>query len=538
MPSNIRAACFGQSSQCLYTNNIDLVVDGVVVHLYDDVHDLQYGVNEGDVVVHYVTPNQPAKCVPFEQFEYVHIVVIENEKVDYYFHFKHVSTTPIDSLDGLLSSFRTQFERTAELTQTVYIDELTGLTNRKGLFEILSHHLQHNIGFAMLLIDCDNFKVINDGNGHLVGDDYLKQIASRLHTSHGISCRLGGDEFIIVLPTVTHAQAEYLAEDVRINVNQPIVVSGITFSHVGCSVGVVLSKRNSTISELLQQADIAMYVAKRSGGNKVQMFNSDLCQQHYRRVQVIKHISQAHNNKEYTLNIQPIFDCDTHEPVGGEVLLRWNDQNNQTNISPGEFIPLLEQTGEIVRVGKWVICETLRIVHYLLTFEVVRDDFWLSINLSAKQLTQDTVDFLKIQTEHYGLDPKHLHLEITETAMMDTSGYAVDAMNQLRGMGHKIYLDDFGTGYCSLAYIKKLNVDGIKIDRLFITNVHHSAIDHAIVNAIIDIALFLNISVIAEGIEQQETEQYCCSLGCTHLQGMYLCEPLPLDQFILSIDAL
>lgn len=534
MNSDFFSICFDDNHQIVFTNNIDFSTPHMSHHLYDDVADLQYDIKQHDIVIHFLTNGQP---FPLKLFKNAHILLIENDTIEYYEDGHILSTAPYspEKLNDLIRIFARDYKKVKELERMVYIDELTKLTNRKALLELLDHYIAGDMDFALLLVDCDNFKIINDGNGHLVGDDYLKQIASRLQVSQGISCRLGGDEFVIVLPSVTQKVAKSIATEIKNNVNQPMTCQGVNFPHVGCSIGVTMSS-NVSASELLQQADVAMYVVKQLGGNNVQMFNDELCQKHYRRMQVIKHISQAHDNKEYSLNIQPIYSCETHEPVGGEMLLRWTDPKHETDISPAEFIPLLEQTGEIVRIGKWIISESIKNLSHLRQYGIVDDDFWLSINLSAKQLTHDTVAHIKQQLEFYQISSANIHLELTESTLVDSNGYANEVIGELRDMGHKIYLDDFGTGYCSLAYIKRLNIDGIKIDRAFITNVQSDTIEHVIINAIIDIAHFLNISIIAEGIEQQETEQYCCSLGCTHLQGMYLSEPLSIDQFIVSAD--
>lgn len=535
--------CFSNDRPTILSNIEDIQYDNEChLHVFDDISELA-DMTHGDLIIFFT--EDTLHNILYKQLltsiqHPIDILIVVNDLYYYYHKSNNKTPTSIErytqrQLNHFIDLIVNQKEEYYKLERLAYFDQLTHLSNRKALKDQFEYISQQKNQYALFLIDCDNFKIINDGNGHLIGDEYLIQIASRLqhigNKHRGIASRYGGDEFVLLIPYISNDRLESIANEMLQLINEPINCSTISFEHVGCSVGIsVLPIQCQSLEGVLQQADTAMYIVKERGGNNFQIFNDELSLKHERRKQIIQHISQAHTKEEFSLRLQPIYDSST-KISGAEVLLRWNDSSTNTNITPTEFVPLLEQTGEIVKIGFWIIEQTIISLKTLQLRDIVADDFWVSINISPKQLTYELVSFIEEKTNIHGIDPSLIHLEITERVFLEPNTFTKSVLHKLRELGCKILLDDFGTGYCSFAYIKQWNIDGVKIDKSFILQLKPNTIDFVITKAIIEIGHFLNISIIAEGIEHEHIKQQCIELGCTHLQGIHLSNPLTLSSF-------
>ena len=415
-------------------------------------------------------------------------------------------------------------------------DFLTGLMNRRGISTALkaSHH--SSLPYHLLFLDLDSFKLINDTYGHAIGDKLLRAVAIRLLDTirgRGLVARFGGDEFIIQVEDRHASNLVQLTQEIISALNSPFYIKNIGEISIGCSIGTAQYPKDANSFEtLITQADMAMHCAKKHGRNCSYHFQPHLAETLYRKNALRHHLSQALEIKDFELYYQPIIDLNTMLLKGFEALIRWYD-DSLGHVSPAEFIPLAEETGQIVPIGSWVLrnaCKQLEEWNQKYDTKLI-----MSINLSRAQLKMSLLDELKAIIEEYNIDPAQVALEITESAMLQEFSEAMPCLDAIAALGFELYLDDFGTGYSSLSQLQNLPISTVKLDQSFVQNEHDSG--KAIVEATKAICNKLNLKVVAEGVETKEQLEYIQSCNFNYCQGYYFNKPLSvseLEEGILS----
>ncbi|TNC99779.1 MAG: diguanylate cyclase/phosphodiesterase with PAS/PAC sensor(s) [Gallionellaceae bacterium] len=418
-----------------------------------------------------------------------------------------------------------------------YYDVLTGLPNRTLLHDRIKQQIsaahRDKQKFAVMFLDLDRFKYVNDSMGHAVGDQLLQVVASRLlekvREGDTVS-RIGGDEFVILLRDTDAEGAAHVAQILLDELSLPCDLNGIPFP-VHATIGISLFPDNgSDIGTLLKQADAAMYRAKEEGRNNFRFFTDEMNTRINRIFSMEKDLRLATERKEFSLFFQPQMDMTSGKICGAEALIRW-DHPEKGRISPAEFIPVAEETGQIIAIGEWVLRTACgKIAEW--RQQGIRP-FPVAVNLSLRQLLQpDFAQLVAAMLERYGLLPNELELEFTESILLSEASIALDFMTSMRKLGVRLSIDDFGTGYSSLSYLKKMPVHKLKIDQSFIRDIHADQNDEAIVRSIIALARHFNLSVIAEGIETREQLDFLKRLGCDEMQGYFYAPPLPENEFL------
>lgn len=409
-------------------------------------------------------------------------------------------------------------------------DDLTGLANRRHFEQCLDECVskcQHG-SIALLFIDLDRFKEINDTLGHDAGDVLLKRVAKKLRglmPDEAFLSRLGGDEFaLFIYPAMKQAQIHHLAQSIVNAIGKPFEYRETTFS-VSCSIGVAMHDvAQIDASSLLRQADLAMYRAKQSGKNTYCFFDDSMDESMQHRVSIQRYLEQALTDPEQLiLYYQPQIDCKSGAVCGVEVLIRWHRQGKW--ISPAEFIPIAEDSGQIVELGRWIMNAALRQLADWRSRHLQVGK--LSINLSAVQLSNsDVVMELINMMKRYGIPHNAVTVEFTETTLMVRSAQLERNLTMLRQYSIAIAIDDFGTGYCSLSYLRELAANYLKIDQSFIRGIGENESDECIVSATIAMAKGLRMDVVAEGVETEAQASYLTSQGCDYLQGFGFAPPM------------
>ncbi|GEM_PF-1671354 len=426
------------------------------------------------------------------------------------------------------------------LTQLVHYDKLTELPNRVYFHEIihniLSQAVRSNKIFAVLFIDLDKFKKINDALGHAAGDQVLKEMSKRflsiLRTGDFLA-RLGSDEFIVLLNDIKHSKyASPVAEKLLQACLNPIKID-LHDVYISASIGVCIYPNDGTaIEDLQRHSDMAMYKAKKSGGNAFHYFTKELDAEAHDYIRIETALRKAIKNKEFVFYYQPQFNLSDGKIHGVEALIRWNNPDIGI-IDPDKFIPLAEETGLIMPIGEWTIEEACRVNKSWQ--DKGYEPISIAVNISAKQFChQDIPGIISRALTDNGLEARFLEIEITETAVMDNIEITIKKLNDIKAMGVRISIDDFGTGYTSIGYLKKFPIDLIKIDRSFVSEVPKSTNDSAIINAIIAMGHNLGIKVLAEGVETREQYEYLVTQQCDLVQGYFLSRPEPVDKVILQ----
>ena len=434
-----------------------------------------------------------------------------------------------------VSSIRASQERLEFLTQH---DPLTHLPNRPMLFSRLESAMirtrRENGLCALLLIDLDRFKDINDSFGHLIGDNLLQQVAQRLkkhRREHGMLARLGGDEFAVWLDRIGRPEdAGRIAGEILAMLEAPWYLPNDAEVRVAASIGIALYPGPATTpEELLQQADAAMYRAKREGRSSYQFFSADLTDDARQRIAMESRLRHAIDEGELQMRFQPQIDIGSGLIIGAEALVSWNSQESGT-IKSGRFIPLAEETGLIFALGRRVLRETCRIG--CLWIDAGHPPLVLAVNVSAKQLHAPAFadEVLAILAET-GFPPALLEIEITESSLMSSPEQVVPQLQKLRANDIRIAVDDFGTGYSSLAYLKRFPLDVLKIDGSFVEHLAQRKDDREIVTAIIQMGHTLGFRVVAEGVETAEQLAFLKKKGCDIYQGYLGSPPLPAEEF-------
>ncbi len=425
----------------------------------------------------------------------------------------------------------------SELAHNALHDALTGLPNRVLLHDrveqALARRSRDGRQVALLLIDLDGFKGVNDSLGHEAGDEVLQAAAARLHAAVRTSdtaARLGGDEFAVLMESdsaeLVHEVAERILQGMR-----PAYSYGERELFLTASVGVALAGAGAmTSTELLRDADLAMYRAKETGKNSVCVYDATMHCDAQEQLHLESELRHALERSEFTLHYQPIYGIDGSPLVAVEALLRWN-RSGQGLVPPGRFIPVAEATGLIVGIGAWVLdeaCRQLRDWETTLGAHAATE-LQMSVNLSARQLSDDALVTLVQQAlDRHGIAPHRLILEITESMMMQDVPGTIRRLRQLKALGVQLAVDDFGTGYSSLGYLQQFPIDRLKIDKSFVDQLG-SPDGKALVEAVINLARSLNLEPIAEGIEMAEQQAALDQLGCRLAQGYHFARPETAD---------
>ncbi|WP_407695830.1 bifunctional diguanylate cyclase/phosphodiesterase [Shewanella avicenniae] len=412
-------------------------------------------------------------------------------------------------------------------------DSLTGLPNRTLLLETIAVAIQRakasNQQLGVLFIDLDRFKNVNDSLGHALGDQFLIRVALMLRRfvgNRGTVARLGGDEFVILHDELRSANeaAEFVDKLIR-QLQTPIKLDDHSL-HPAASVGISLFPDDGqTPEDLIRHADMAMYNAKAIGSNQWSFFKQQMTEKAAVRLRTEASLHDAIINNEFLLHFQPKLDIHTGELVGCEALIRW--QHEGRLISPMTFIPVAEETGIIVPIGRWVLEQTCKSLSKWQ--KLYNTSTTVACNVSSKQFADASlIPDIKRMAMRYQIDPSLIEIEITETSLMDDIDLAINKLKQLKSAGFGIAVDDFGTGYSSLSYLRHLPITTLKIDRAFVSDLPH---DNAIASTILTLGKQLHLNIVAEGIENEQQERWLKSNGCVIGQGFYYSKPLPIEEF-------
>ncbi|MGY2200582.1 putative bifunctional diguanylate cyclase/phosphodiesterase [Pseudomonas gingeri] len=428
-----------------------------------------------------------------------------------------------------------------ELTQLALHDTLTGLPNRVLLADRIDqamHKVSADGGcFALMFIDLDGFKPVNDAFGHHMGDQLLREVALRLREdlrTQDTLARIGGDEFVLLAQLAEPDDALQVASRQVNLLSQAFRVSGHDLQ-ISASIGIVMYPGNGqTAEELLMNADAAMYHAKGAGKNGHSFFDASMNGNARKQLQLLQDLRQALECDQFRLHYQPKFDARGGLPIGAEALLRW-EHPEQGLLPPDTFITLAEKSGLIIPIGEWVLNEACRQMR--LWYEQGYQHWRIAVNLSALQFCHGgLVASVAGALERHRLPANSLTLEITETTAMSDADASMTVLQQLSDMGVDLSIDDFGTGYSSLMYLKRLPANELKIDRGFVRDLEHDTDDAAIVSAIVALGQALGLRIVAEGVETDMQQDFLTRLGCDSLQGYLLGHPLPADRFMADIS--
>ena len=432
-----------------------------------------------------------------------------------------------------LSLFKDSQERLAHLA---HYDTLTNLPNRLFAHERLSHALEHaqrhGESVAVLFLDLDHFKTINDGLGHAIGDELLITVARRLQQrlrNEDTLARLGGDEFLIVLENLERAEEAAQTAQALIQLfERPLPLGNERDAYLGASIGIsYYPSDGESADELIRNADAALYQAKAEGRNTYRFYTKALTERAHNRLNMESRLRQAIKRGEFILHYQPLVDTHSGKPLGVEALVRWNSPEGM--ISPADFIPLAEDTGLIVPIGTWVLREACRQAQALRSRGLRLET--IAVNLSPRQFRQsDLLKHVRDALHDSGLPAHCLELEITEGALMDDVAQTQASLRALKSLGLRLAVDDFGTGYSSLAYLRRFPLDKLKIDQSFMHGMPEDRGNLEIVATIITLARSLNLTVIAEGVETAGQLGVLRQLDCEQAQGYLFSRPLPVEQ--------
>ena len=462
---------------------------------------------------------------------------------------EYLTITAVKDSDGIVTNYvgtisdQTKNKEAADkIKQLAYFDALTQLPNRQlltdRLQQALASSVRSNREGALLFIDLDNFKSLNDTLGHEIGDMLLQQVARRLQSCvrEGVTvARFGGDEFVVMLDNLNERaldaaeEVKAVGQKILVSLNQPFQLA-MYKHHSTPSIGATLfSEHKNSIDELMKQAEIAMYQAKKEGRNTLRFFDPQMQDTINFRSALEGELRIAIEQQQFQLYYQIQMDNHNH-PLGAEALIRWIHPERGA-VSPVQFIPLAEETGLIVPIGQWVL-ETACAQLKLWQQEALTSELVLSVNVSVKQFRQTNfVDQVREAVQRHTIFANLLKLELTESMLLENIDDIIATMTGLKEIGVQIALDDFGTGYSSLQYLKRLPIDQLKIDQSFVRDIAVDYSDKVIVRTIIAMAYSLNLDVIAEGVETDEQLQFLISTDCLHYQGYFFGKPVPIDQF-------
>lgn len=446
-------------------------------------------------------------------------------------------------LRGAGVSINQRKQAEAEIERLAYYDTLTNLPNRRLLSNRLADEIvtskRHGTFGAVLFLDLDHFKNLNDSLGHAIGDELLIQIAERLKNQlreEDFVARLGGDEFVILLPDLSDTlesainNVRKVTEKIFAALREPYLLKNYSY-HSNSSIGITLfPQEQQNAATILKQADTALYRVKASGRNMFQFYHPQMQETAYKRLEMEKNLRIALNEDQLQLYYQPQLNH-LDQIVGAEVLLRWIHPYTGF-ISPDQFIPIAEEAGLIVEIGDWIFNHVFNQLKSWQQSGLLKSNQHISINVSPKQFEKDNFfQALSKIVRQTGVDASSIILELTEGAFLNNIDTTIEKMLQLRSLGFTFSIDDFGTGYSSLAYLKRLPVKELKIDKAFVDDIEHDSDDRAIIETVIAMAQHLKLSVIAEGVETQQQLDYLKENNCLNFQGYFFSKPLDKNAF-------
>ena len=449
----------------------------------------------------------------------------------------HNDSGDISGYLGIATDISEHREAEAAIKQLAYFDPLTGLPNRAQLTDRINYTLgrarRNQEEFALIFLDLDRFKNVNDSLGHQVGDELLIQLAQRLRSAlrdEDTISRLGGDEFILLLPGTDTDGAARVASKL-LDITAPPYCIGIHELTCTSSIGIAIYPNDGeTFEALSMSADSAMYRAKKAGRNAFRFFTNEMQVNSARALKLENALRRALDNNEMHLHYQPQFSLPDQRIIGAEALLRWTN-NEMGEISPAEFIPIAEDSALILPIGEWVLRSAARQMSHWIDSGL--SPMPVSVNLSVVQFRQAKLIQQVTQIlEEEKLPARHLVLELTESVAMDNPLAAIAVMRKLREHGIRMAIDDFGTGYSSMNYLKRFQAHKLKIDKSFIQDSSTNPDDQAIIEAIINLAHSLSLRSLAEGVETREQLDFLCNKGCKEAQGFYFSRALPPDEFL------
>ncbi|MFM9913419.1 MAG: EAL domain-containing protein [Methylophilaceae bacterium] len=469
---------------------------------------------------------------------------ITNLRKDGEFYPEHAAVTVVKDDEGKVINYVVVFSDISDtkrvqtaLHEMVNHDALTGLPNRRLLNELTGHALRRaereKTSVAILFIDLDRFKVINDTLGHHVGDKLLIEVSDRLRDVMRDSdtvARLGGDEFMVMMDSLRDVEdASRVAKKIVTSLQNEFVIEGKDI-YIGASVGIsVFPGDGVDVEELIKAADIAMYKVKSEGKNNYRFYSSDLSENAVERFNMESQLRRALERNQFEVYYQPQVSLKTRRIIGAEALVRWRHPELGL-VPPSKFIPVAEEAGLVVQIGEWVLRESARQMTEWIEQGLELQS--VSVNVSGVQVQRsnfaDTVYGILVET---GCDPTLLELEITESVVMNNTEYVISVFERIKEPGVRLAIDDFGTGYSSLSYLKRLPLDKLKIDQSFVRDLTHDPDDKAIAGAVIALARSLGLKVIAEGVETQDQVDMLVEMGCDDVQGYFYGKPVPALQF-------
>ncbi|MEM7183037.1 MAG: EAL domain-containing protein [Spirochaetota bacterium] len=437
-----------------------------------------------------------------------------------------------DEIASLSDSFNKMAKK---IKHMAYYDHLTGILNRFSFEKEVDKHIAMHPEqeFSIIYLDLDGFKDINDTLGHSVGDKVLLEVTIRIKTvlpPNSTFARSGGDKFSILVPSITEKEEIALyCKSLLAEISLDYYIEK-SFIHISGSIGIVCYPKDGKVFEtLLKNAESAMYEGKKNKKNSFTYFNENISLELQKRVSVLNCLHKALRQNEFHIVYQPVVSAqNNYRTQKLEALLRWNN-TAFPGLSPAYFIPLLEESKLILKIGRWIIMEVCMQIHKWRELGI--ENPHVNINVSIQQLTDDTfLEGLQKSIRITQISPQNISLEITESEIMKEPGRVIDLLRQIQQLGIKIAIDDFGTGYSSLSYLKHMPIDYLKIDKAFITGISKNSNDTEIVKTILTLAKSLHLQTVAEGVENKETVDYLSSLDCELLQGFYFSKPISADE--------
>lgn len=440
-----------------------------------------------------------------------------------------------DVIEGTLFDITEKKQAEEQVVYRAYHDSLTGLPNRalfkERLWVMLNHARRHSVGMAVMAIDLDRFKLLNDTMGHSVGDKLIKEVAARLSAlvkDDDLLARAGGDEFLLLLADIHHAEdAARIAQSIQHSFDQPFTILGSDF-YVSASIGIATYPGDGEdVETLLKNADAALFHAKTLGRNTYQLSTPQMTRKALELLALEHGLRRGLEREEFVLFYQPQMELASGRIIGVETLVRWQ-LSDGTHVEPGVFMGVAEETRLILPIGDWTLRRACR-----QAAEWQRSGLppkRIAVNLSAYQFQrQDLLELIRSALDESGLAPEHLEVEITETTAM----YDVEAtsriLHNIKSLGVRVSMDDFGTGHSSLNHLRRFPLDMIKIDQTFVRDIHEGSSSAAIIEAIIAMAHALGLRVLAEGVETEEQREFLARRGCEEIQGFLISRPVPAD---------
>ncbi|WP_291627233.1 bifunctional diguanylate cyclase/phosphodiesterase [Clostridium sp.] len=434
---------------------------------------------------------------------------------------------------GAISEITNRKEKEIEINHLSYYDEVTGIPNRRFFMKEASRLIRElfNVNIAFIFIDLDNFKYVNDTYGHDYGDALLyefSKIILEMQIDNSFLARYGGDEFVLVKSNIEGKnEIKGILDNIIKKLSNPLIIKDREI-YSTLSIGVsIYPFDGKDIGILLKRSDMAMYLAKINGKNRYEFFDLKLLEVLDREFEIKKGLRRAIDKEEIRFLYQPKVKVDTGKVIGFELLVRWHSKNMGI-VSPKEFIPIAENSGLIIPIGKYIIDESFKKCKELSLN--TNKKFKMAINLSEVQIRDDEiVDYISMTLKKYNLDASYIELEITESIIMKSADKNIKTLEKLKELGVTLALDDFGTGYSSLSYLRTLPIDVLKIDKSFIDGILIEEKSEYIINSIIELSHYLNLLVVAEGVETKEQLVYLEKSSCDIIQGYYFSEPIEFE---------